>query len=343
MDFPLGLRDGSGGTSIWDRDFDEFADNLKHESARSAIRRAPWYSQTAETSITHIAFVGGIEEVAFLPCVTSASNVLAIPISPLPGRPTSLQLLLPPSASAEPLYIRAQNKLRVDVRVRVEGAAVFSKTLATFLGLAFAPPAWALVAFAAGQAAYALATFVKDAYFDQELQHLSGAMTAQSVVKHILTEGDKLLISRLSPLADQGGYAIASNYGSLVVRIVFQPIEETSRIFFSKSLSSSPSSSSSENDQEALETAVELLSTLIFTHFLLLLLFSPPYLPLATALVLPPRYQLTSAQRILHAFRFYRPEMAYNGVLEAFLASVCTPVDLRTQSRMMAAASATLI
>ncbi|KAH8994369.1 hypothetical protein EDB86DRAFT_2926309, partial [Lactarius hatsudake] len=29
-------------------------------------------------------------------------------------------------------------------------------------------------------------------------------MTAQSVVKHFLTERDKLLIFRLSPLADQG-------------------------------------------------------------------------------------------------------------------------------------------
>ncbi|KAH8978869.1 hypothetical protein EDB86DRAFT_3089879 [Lactarius hatsudake] len=181
MGDPLG--DGSGGTSIWDRDFDEFADDLKHESARSAICRAPWYSQTAETSITHIAFVGGIEEVTFLPCVTSTSNVLAIPISPLPGRPTSLRLLSPP---------------------------------------------------------------------------------------------------------------------------------------------------------------VELLSTLIFTHFLLLL-FGPPYLLLATALVLPLRYQLTSAQRILRAFRFYLPVMVYNGVLEAFLASVCMPADLRTQSCIIAAASATLI
>ena len=53
-----------------------------------------------------------------------------------------------------------------------------------------------------------------DAFFDPELLHLSGAMTAQSVVKHFLTEGDKLLISRLSPLADQGGYAVASNYGA---------------------------------------------------------------------------------------------------------------------------------
>ncbi|KAH9172072.1 Rft protein-domain-containing protein [Lactarius sanguifluus] len=130
-------------------------------------------------------------------------------------------------------------------------------------------------------------------------------MTAPSVVKHFLTEGDKLLISHLNLLADQGSYATASNYGSLAVRVVFQPIEETSRIFFSKSLSSSPSSSSSENDQEALQTAVELLSTLLlFTHFLL-----------------------------------YLPAMAYNGVLEAFLASVCTPADLRSQSRMMGTGS----
>ena len=61
--------------------------------------------------------------------------------------------------AAEPLYIRAQNELRMDVRVRAEGAAVFLKTLATFFGLAFASAEWALVAFAAGQAAYALATF----------------------------------------------------------------------------------------------------------------------------------------------------------------------------------------
>ena len=62
--------------------------------------------------------------------------------------------------ASEPLYIRAQNELRMDVRVRAEGAAVFLKTLVTFFGLAFASSEWALVAFAAGQAAYALATFV---------------------------------------------------------------------------------------------------------------------------------------------------------------------------------------
>ena len=46
--------------------------------------------------------------------------------------------------------------------------------------------------------------------------HLSVAMTGQSVIKHFLTEGDKFLVSKLSPLADQGGYAVASNYGTSV-------------------------------------------------------------------------------------------------------------------------------
>ncbi|KAH9054029.1 Rft protein-domain-containing protein [Lactarius deliciosus] len=157
-------------------------------------------------------------------------------------------------------------------------------------------------------------------------------MTAQSVMKHLLTEGDKLLISRLSPLADQGGYAIASNYDftHLLLQIsVLLPVIVVRQ----------------ERPRGAGDRRRIAVSTLLlFTHFLLLLVVSgPPYLPLATALVLPPRYQQTSAPRILRAFRFYLPAMAYNGVLEAFLASVCTPADLRAQSRMMAAASAALI
>ena len=54
----------------------------------------------------------------------------------------------------------------------------------------------------------------KTQYFDSALLNLSAEMTGQSVVKHFLTEGDKFLVSRLSPLADQGGYAVASNYGT---------------------------------------------------------------------------------------------------------------------------------
>lgn len=54
---------------------------------------------------------------------------------------------------------------------------------------------------------------VKTKYFDSELLRLAFAMTAQSVFKHFLTEGDRFLVSKFSPLKDQGGYAIATNYG----------------------------------------------------------------------------------------------------------------------------------
>jgi oligosaccharide translocation protein RFT1 len=39
-------------------------------------------------------------------------------------------------------------------------------------------------------------------------------LTLQSVFKHALTEGDKIVLSAASNLYDQGVYALAHNYGS---------------------------------------------------------------------------------------------------------------------------------
>lgn len=124
--------------------------------------------------------------------------------------------------------------------------------------------------------------------------------------------------------------------GSLVARILFQPIEETSRVFFSKTLVSDRSSASVS--QDALQTASTILLTLLllFTHlFLLLLTFAPPFLPLVISVLLPWRYQATSAPSILQTYVYYIPMMAFNGILEAFFASTATPDDLRIQSRWM--------
>ena len=52
-----------------------------------------------------------------------------------------------------------------------------------------------------------------DRSFDKDILALSLTMTSQSVVKHFLTEGDKFILSWFSPLQDQGGYAVAVNYG----------------------------------------------------------------------------------------------------------------------------------
>lgn len=128
-----------------------------------------------------------------------------------------------------------------------------------------------------------------------------------------------------------------------MARIVFQPIEETSRLYFSKSLSSSSPkeerTKGEDNDgDDPRQTAAKILSSLLllFTHLLLLLVtFGPPYLSIATALLLPPRFQSTSAPSILRSYVFYIPMMAFNGVLEAFFASTSSPLELKHQSRWM--------
>ncbi|KAG8886619.1 Oligosaccharide translocation protein rft1 [Tulasnella sp. 331] len=193
-------------------------------------------------------------------------------------------------------------------------------------------------------------------YFESALMRLSLAMTGQSVVKHFLTEGDKFVLSRISSLENQGGYAVASNYGSLVARIVFQPIEETSRLFFSKTLMTANPTTNTPNQPKtnnnslesssskipkaspsALQSASTVLHTLLLldTHIALLLVtFVPPFLPFLLSIILPRHYLLhTAAPRILQVYlSVYLPVMAFNGVLEAFLSSVATPQDLRRQS-----------
>lgn len=205
-------------------------------------------------------------------------------------------------------------------------------------------------------------------------------MTVQSLVKHLLTEGDKLAVSRTSKLADQGGYAVASNYGgwnpfviknvpnhqpgSLVARIIFQPVEEISRVYFSKTLSSctteqdksstkvllqSQTTQSSPDttqfgkpltgsQQTALHQASTTLNTLLLlqAHLLLILMtFLPPYLPTLLSHFLPKKYLVTSAPSILQAYAHYLPMMSLNGLLEAFAFSVMSPADVKVQTRWL--------
>lgn len=52
-------------------------------------------------------------------------------------------------------------------------------------------------------------------WFDEHLFNLAKTFTKQSLLKHVLTEGDKMLITLLSEPVDQGIYAFVFNYGRL--------------------------------------------------------------------------------------------------------------------------------
>lgn len=183
---------------------------------------------------------------------------------------------------------------------------------------------------------------------DSRLFRLSATMTWQSLVKHVLTEGDKLILSWFSPLQDQGGYALAVNYGgcmffsargqvfikvesgSLITRIVFQPIEEVMRLYFSKTFAQET------NTKSALKDAATVLTSLVSVQLelsIFFLAFGTAYLPILLPILLPPRYMATSAPQILAAWAWYIPVLAVNGGLEGFVASVANSKELNRQSR----------
>ncbi|KAJ3904398.1 Rft protein-domain-containing protein [Lentinula edodes] len=271
---------------------------------------------------------------------------------------------------AEPMHNMAMTSLKIHLRVRAEGVAITAKTLATFLVLVYDVSRGdeggdlALLAFAFGQLWYGSSVFFiylrefgrgglitrmeknpSGIYFNHDVLALSMTMTSQSLVKHLLTEGDKFILSWFSPLQDQGGYALAVNYGSLIARIVFQPIEETLRLYFSRTLAditvaSSPPSSTqaSETSIPALKKAADALITLLQMQIigsLFVLIFGTNYITLLLNVLLPPQYLNTSAPRVLEAWIWYIPVLAVNGGLEAFIASVALTKDVNKQSRWM--------
>lgn len=52
-------------------------------------------------------------------------------------------------------------------------------------------------------------------WFDTQMFNLASTLTKQSLLKHVLTEGDKMLISVLSTDDNQGVYAFVVNYGNV--------------------------------------------------------------------------------------------------------------------------------
>lgn len=277
-------------------------------------------------------------------------------------------------------------EVQTGVRVKAEGLGITGKTLITSLMLWYdgnrdsGPGELALLAFATGQLAYGtivLATYAlhfrrvswwpkrvglsPELYnvADRQTLRLSLSMTSQSLFKHLLTEGDKFFLSWLSPLQDQGGYAIAVNYGkisyktldvaenipgSLIARIVFQPIEETLRIYFSKVLATQETSQREgapdhivpKQDRTQLQQASSAITSLLAlqaSFAIILVMFGSTYISIVLHLLLPPQYLATNAPNVLSAWIWYIPVLAVNGGLEAFVSSAATPADLTRQSR----------
>lgn len=143
-----------------------------------------------------------------------------------------------------------------------------------------------------------------------------------------------ILISYLASLQAQGIYALASNYGGLVARMVFQPIEESSRNYFGKLLSSIDGPPS----EDSVKSASKDLHSLLRLYLLLSLSAAsvgPTVAPLLLNIIAGSRWMSSGAGDVLSKYCYYIPLLAVNGVTEAFVSSVATQKELNRQSIWM--------
>ncbi|KAI8337691.1 Rft protein-domain-containing protein [Chlamydoabsidia padenii] len=277
----------------------------------------------------------------------------------------------------EPLFIMALNRMYFQLRVSVEGVAVVLRCLITFsltlwgarqqsgnnnvygiLAFAVAQFVYGLV-IAFGYAGYFLnkvrtkemdlsnlipmqlvsSSDGRKYWFDPALTTLGSTLTKQSLLKHVLTEGDKMLISALSSDSDQGVYAFVVNYGCLVVRILFQPLEETGRTLFSKLLNKT-NITNEQHKQDTNKMAMDILMLIIRFHVILGLIFicfGTNYTATLIDLLVGKRWSHGegNAPLVLSFYCMYVPIMGINGITEGFVQAVASRSDLAKLSYYM--------
>ncbi|PLB50508.1 Rft-1-domain-containing protein [Aspergillus steynii IBT 23096] len=171
--------------------------------------------------------------------------------------------------------------------------------------------------------------------FPRHLVSLFAAIFLQSVIKHLLTQGDSMMLAAMASLQDQGIYSLASNYGGLIARIVFQPIEESSRAVFSSLLNGGKG-----NDRwpDTVGTARAHLTNILRIYVLfcaLVVPLGPCMVPRVLHALGGRRWASAEVDSLLSLYCYYIPFLAFNGITEAFVSSAASTSDLRRQSRWM--------
>lgn len=130
-------------------------------------------------------------------------------------------------------------------------------------------------------------------------------------------------------------WAEIASTASLVARIVFQPIEESSRLYFSRTLGSGKIIDDAQ--------PFRILTNLVRSSLFLLATcpaFVPPFAPIVLPYLLPRHYLATSAQQTLTAYlTLYLPILSLNGILESFFAATSGVRGLGGQSAFLVACS----
>jgi oligosaccharide translocation protein RFT1 len=247
---------------------------------------------------------------------------------------------------AEPMFIVLIMRVQIKEKVKAEALGIFVRCLFTYyfvihLDLGIIGFGWGYLL--SSIFLVFVLVFMKSRLKEDKSENVSNPEPEilkltlnfwfQSLEKFLLTEGEKMAIVALdTDLKESGVYGLVCNLGSLVARLLFQPIEELSAAEFKKLYGDSKSSK--ESRMRSKEILVAMIK-LVLLLGLLTITFGPPYSYSLIYIIYGNKWANTTAPVVLSAYCVYILFMALNGVSEAFVTSTMDQHALKRYNFML--------
>lgn len=175
--------------------------------------------------------------------------------------------------------------------------------------------------------------------FNKKLSTLTVSFAKQGVVKQLLTEGQKYVMS-MSPVLtfkEQATYDVVNNLGSLAARFVFRPIEDSSYFYFTQMVSRElPLHKQDQNKIHESSTVLSQLCKTVSSIGLIVLVFGQSY---ARTLLLLYGGEAFIASglpvQLLRSHCLAIMLLATNGVTECYTFATMTSAQLNSYNYLM--------